>query len=53
MIATVQRNEPGGVGGGGKRNKNCWNSKKKLQGGCEVLMSQERVWQGRAEARGG
>lgn len=25
--------------------------KRKLQGGCEV--SQERVWQGRAEARGG
>lgn len=36
MLATVQRNEPGGR----KRNKNGLN-KKKLQGRCEVLMSQE------------
>lgn len=26
--------------------------KEKLQGGCQVLKSEERVWQGRAEAGG-
>lgn len=49
MLATVQRNEPGGKKEEQKILLEHKGGEKKKKGGCEVL----RVWQGRAEAEGG